>query len=90
MKLRVKCDNAAKTAYQKCGGRHTKCTTGRGQYATWYKASVLKSIIPTITPEDDILPKIALLDKHLGNDGNKEYPVCPFIDKKIKDKLATI
>ena len=26
----------------------------------------------------------------LGNDDNKEYRVCPFIDKKIKDKLATI
>ena len=50
----------------------------------------MKSIIPTITPEDDILPKIALLDKHLGNDDDKEYRVCPFIDKKIKDKLATI
>ena len=90
MSWRETCDQAAKKAYQKCGGRHTKCTTGRGQYATWYKASVLKSIIPTITPEDDILPKIALLDKHLGNDDDKEYRVCPFIHEKIKDKLTTI
>ena len=84
MKLREKCDNAAKEAYQKCGGRHTKCTTGRGKYATWYKASVLKSIIPMITPDNDILPKNALLDRHLGNDNDKEYRVCPFIDKKSK------
>ena len=90
MKCRQTCDKAAKKVYQLCGSKHKTCTTGQGQKATCYKASILKSIIPTITPEDDILPKIALLDKHLGNDDNKECRVCPFIDKKIKDKLATI
>ena len=56
---------------------------------TFYKASILKSIIQTITPGDDIPPKIAILDKHLSNDDNdKEYQVCSFIDKKIKSKLA--
>ena len=90
MSWRETCDKAVKKAYQSCGGTHGKCKTAQGQKATWYKASVLKSIILTITPEDDILPKIALLDKHLGNDNDKEYRVCPFIDKKIKDKLATI
>ena len=79
-----------KKAYQLCGGCHNKCNKGQGKKGTFYKASVLKSIIPTITPEDDILPKISLLDKHLGNDNDKEYRVCPFIDNKIKDKLATI
>ena len=90
MKCRQTCDKAAKKAYQLCGGKHKTCTTGQGQKATCYKASILKSIIPTITPEDDILPKIALLDKHLGNDNDKKYQVCPFIHEKIKDKLATI
>ena len=86
MKQREKCDNAAKKAYQKCGGRHTKCTTGRGQYATWYKASVLKSIIPMITPVDESIDKVGILDKHLGDDDNKEYKVCCFINERIKAK----
>ena len=90
MKHREACDTAVKKAYKSCGGTHVKCKTTQGQKATCYKASVLKSIIPIITPEDDILPKIALLDKHLGNDDDKEYRVCPFIHEKIKDKLATI
>ena len=44
----------------------------------------MKSIILTITPVDDILPKITILDKHVGNDDDKEYQVCPFIAKKSK------
>ena len=90
MKCKQTCEPCVKKVYQLCGGCHNKCNKGRGKKGTFYKASVLKSIIPTITPEDDILPKISLLDKHLGNDDDKEYRVCPFIDNKIKDKLATI
>ena len=88
MKQREKCDNAAKKAYQKCGGRHNKCTTGHGQKGTWYKASVLKSIIPMITPVDESIDKVGIFDKHLGDDDNKEYKVCCFIHGKIKAKLA--
>ena len=60
----------------------------RGKKATHFKTSVLKAIIPTITPGDlSIDEKVRILDKHLGNNNNKEYRVCCFIAQKIKDKL---
>ena len=73
MKHREACDTAVKKVYQSCGGTHGKCKTARGQKATWYKASVLKSIIPMITPVDESIDKVGILDKHLGDDNNKEY-----------------
>ena len=84
MKQREACDNAVKKAYKSCGGTHGKCKTARGQKATWYKATFLKSIISMITPVDELINKGCILDEQLGNDNNKEYRVCPFIDKKSK------
>lgn len=51
------------------------------QKADCYKASVLKLIIPTSNPGNDILPKIAILDCKLDYDDNKEYQICLFIAK---------
>ena len=76
------CEMAVKKVYALCGGEHIRCTRGQGKKATLYKASLLKAIIPTTTPGDESFEKVCLLDKHLGNDDNKEYRVCPFIDKK--------
>ena len=68
----------------------TNVIKGKGKKKLFTKQLLLKLIIPTITPGDKSIEKVCLLDKHIGNDDNKEYRVCPFIDKKIKDKLATI
>ena len=84
------CETVVKKVYvyRLCGGDHKRCTKGRGKKATHFKTSVLKAIIPTITPGDlSIDEKVCILDKHLGNNNNKEYQVCCSIAKKIKDKL---
>ena len=39
-----------------------------------------------ITPVDESIDKVGILDKHLGDDDNKEYKVCYFIHEKIKAK----
>ena len=84
------CETVVKKVYRLCGGDHKRCTKGRGKKATHFKTSVLKAIIPTITPGDlSIDEKVCILDKHLGNNNNKEYRVCCFIAKKIEDKLLT-
>ena len=81
------CETVVKKVYRLCGGEHKRCTKGQGKKATHFKTSVLKAIIPTITPGDESIDNVCLLDKHLGNDNNKEYRVCLFIHKKIKAKL---
>lgn len=89
MSWRETCGKAAKKAYTKCGGKHGRCSTTRGKKVTCYKEIiVLKSIIPMITPEDDILPKITIVNRKLSD--KEEYQVCSFIAGKIKAKLVTI
>ena len=41
-----------------------------------------------ITPVDELIDKVGILDKHLGDDDNKEYKNCCFIHEKIKANLA--
>ena len=82
MSNRESCDQAAKKAYSKCGCKYGRCSTTQGKKVTWYKASILKSIISMITPVDESIDKVDMLDKHLGDDDNKEYQVCAFIHKK--------
>ena len=41
-----------------------------------------------ITPVDESIDKVGILDKYLGDDDNKEYKVCCFIHEKTKAKLA--
>ena len=46
------CETVVKKVYRLCGGEHKRCTKGRAKFATHFKTSVLKAIIPTITPGD--------------------------------------
>ena len=82
------CEPCVKKAYQLCGGLHNKCDKGQGKNGKMYKATLLKSIIPTITPGDDLIPKNAIVNWELSD--KEEYRVCCFLAGKIKAKLATI
>ena len=88
MKCKQSCEPCVKKVYQLCGGCHNKCNKGRGKKGTFYKATLLKLIIPTITPGDDLIPKNAIVNQELSD--KEEYRVCCFLAGKIEAKLATI
>ena len=77
-----------KKAYQLCGGLHNKCNKGRGNKGKMYEATLLKSIIPTITPVNEMIDKFAIVNFELSD--KEEYQVCCFLAGKIEAKLATI
>ena len=82
------CEPCVKKAYQLCGGCHNKCDKTRGKKGTFYKATLLKLIIPTITPGDDLIPKNAIVNRELSD--KEEYRVYCFLAGKIEAKLAMI
>ena len=82
------CEPCVKKAYQLCGGLHNKCDKGRGKKGKMYKATLLKSIIPTITPVNELIDKFAIVNFELSD--KEEYQVCCFLAGKIEAKLATI
>ena len=73
--------------YQKCGGRHTKCTTGQGQKINLLQSKYIEINHTTITAVNESIDKVQILDEKLGDDNNKEYKVCCFIHEKTKAKL---
>ena len=60
-----------KKAYQLCEGLHNKCDKGRGKNGKMYKATLLKSIIPTITPVNESIDKFAIVNFKLSD--KEEY-----------------
>ena len=77
-----------KKAYQLCGGLHNKCNKRREKKGKMYKATLLKSIIPTITSVNKLIDKIAIMNCKLSE--KKEYQVCSFLADKIEAKFAII
>ena len=66
----------------------TNVIKGEGKKETFYKATLLKLIILTIIPGDDLIPKNAIVNRELSD--KEEYRVCCFLAGKIEAKLATI
>ena len=85
---RQTCEPCVKKAYQLCGGLHNKCDKGRGKKGKMYKATLLKLIIPTITPVNESIDKFAILNFELSD--KEEYRVCCYVSRKIETKLVTI
>ena len=67
---------------------YNKCDKTRGKKGKMYKATWLKTIIPTITPVNESIDKFAIVNRELSD--KEEYRVCCFIAGKIESKLATI
>ena len=88
MKCKQTCESCVKKIYQLCEGCHNKCDKGRGKKGTFYKATLLKLIIPTITPEDDLTIKNDIVNQELSD--KEVYWVCCFLAGKIEAKLVTI
>ena len=88
MKCKQTCEPCVKKVYQLCGGCHNKCNKGQGKKGTFYKATLLKSIIPTITPVNESIDKFAIVNFKLSD--KEEYRVCCYVACKIEAKLATI
>ena len=84
---RQTCEPCVKKAYQLCGGLHNKCDKTRGKKGKMYKATWLKTIIPTITPVNESIDKFAIVNRELSD--KEEYRVCSFLAGKIEAKLAT-
>ena len=82
------CEPCVKKAYQLCGGWHNKYNKWQGKNGTFYKATLLKSIIPTITPVNELIDKFAIVNFELSD--KEEYRVCCYLAGKIEAKLATI
>ena len=53
-----------------------------------YKVTLLKSIIPTITPVNESIDKFAKVNLELSD--KEEYQVCCYVACKIEAKLVTI
>ena len=88
MKCKQTCEPCVKKVYQLCGGCHNKCDKGQGKKGIFYKATLLKLIISTITPGDDLIHKNAIVNRDFSD--KEEFRVCCFLAGKIEAKLATI
>ena len=90
MKCKKTCKPCVKKVYQLCGGSHIKCNKGRGKNGTFYKATLLKLIIPTITIVNELIDKFAIVIVNFELSDKEEYRVCCYVAFKIEAKLATI
>ena len=82
------CEPCVKKAYQLCGGLHNKCDKGRGKKGKMYEATLLKSIIPTITPVNELIDKFAIVNFELSD--KEEYRVCCYVAYKIGSWVKSI
>ena len=66
----------------------TNVIKGEGKKGKMYTATLLKSIIPTITPVNELIDKFSIVNFELSD--KEEYRVCCYLAGKIEAKLTTI